>query len=95
MSIDATVLRLEDVKVFRGICDEYVASLEKGLKRLVQATDFVHQGSDGWDDSDYERIKNRVDGIIVGMQAIKGRIKTDLIPYVDDKICVLERKPNC
>ena len=96
MSEDAAVvLRLEDVKAFRGVCEDYVASLQKGLSHLLQATDWVHQGQDGWDDSDYYRIKSRVDGIVAGMRMIQTKIKTDLLPYVDAKIRVLERKPGC
>ena len=61
MSEDAaTVLSLEAVKAFRGVCVDYVSNLQKGLNHLIQSTEWVHQGKDGWDDSDYTRIKTRV-----------------------------------
>ena len=91
----ATVLSLEDVKVFRRICEDYVSNLQKGLTHLQNSTEWVHQGRDGWDDSDYGRIKARVDGIVNGMAAIQRKIKTDLLPYVDAKIRILEKKPGC
>ena len=96
MSEDAaTVLRLEDVKAFRGVCVDYVSNLQKGLNHLIQSTEWVHQGKDGWDDADYTRIKTRVEGIVSGMKAIQGKIKTDLLPYVDAKIRILDQKPGC
>ena len=96
MSEDAaTVLRLEDVKAFRGVCVDYVSNLQKGLNHLIQSTEWVHQGKDGWDDADYTRIKTRVEGIVSGMKAIQGKIKADLLPYVDAKIRILDQKPGC
>ena len=96
MSEDAaTVLSLEAVKAFRGVCVDYVSNLQKGLNHLIQSTEWVHQGKDGWDDSDYTRIKTRVEGIVSGMKAIQGKIKADLLPYVDAKIRILDQKPGC
>ena len=92
---EATVLDLEAVKAFRKVCDDYVASLQNGIKNLKSATEWVHQGRDGWDDSDYDRIKARVDGIINGMTTIQKKIRTDLLPYVAAKIRVLEKKLGC
>lgn len=91
----AYVLSLEEVKAFRRDCEEYVDNLRKGLTHLVKATEWVHEGNDGWDDDDYFRIKARVEGIVTGMQAIRHKITADLLPYVDNKIRVLERKPGC
>lgn len=91
----ATVLSLEDVKTFRGVCEDYVSNLQKGLNHLMQSTEWVHQGKDGWDDLDYTRIKTRVEGIVSGMKAIQSKIKTDLLPYVDGKIRILNQKPGC
>ena len=91
----ATVLSLEDVKTFRGVCEDYVSNLQKGLNRLIKSTEWVHQGKDGWDDPDYTRIQTRVNGIVSGMKAIQSKITTDLLPYVDAKIRILEQKPGC
>lgn len=92
---NATVLSLEAVKAFRKGCEDYVASLQNELINIIKATEWVHQGRDGWDDPDYERIKTRVEGIVAGMRTIQNKIKTDLLPYVDAKIRVLEKKPGC
>ena len=81
--------------MFRKGCEDYVASLQEGLINIIKATEWVHQGRDGWDDSDYKRIKTRVEGIVAGMRTIQNKIKTDLLPYVDAKIRVLEKKPGC
>lgn len=92
---EAQVLSLEEVKAFRRICEDYVSQLKLGLTHLHNSTEWVHQGKDGWDDSDYDRIKARVDGIVNGMAAIPKKIETDLLRYVDAKIRILEKKPGC
>lgn len=91
----ATVLSLDAVKLFRKSCEDFVVTLRKGRIKLVEATAWVHQGYDGWDDSDYEQIKKRVEGIVTGIMMIDKKIKDNMIPYVDAKIHALSKKPQC
>lgn len=95
MTDTAKVMRLEDVKQFRLSCTEYLEGVQSELGRLVKATAWVHEGNDGWKDVDYDRIKQRVEVIVAGVKNIETKIKTQLLPYVDEKIRILGQKPAC
>lgn len=88
--LGTTIGTIPALNAFRQECDLFEANMKKSMTRLESA---ILSARSGWRDGGFDTIQRMVVNVRHGVAEIEKTVASKVIPFVDEQINWINRKP--